>query len=396
MQAMDDTALLREYAASNSEAAFAELVSRRAGLVYSAALRQVGDPHLAEEVTQVVFIILAQKARQFSEKTILAGWLFKTTRFVALAQSRAIAKRHKHDEEIQMQSAIRSTAPDPLWEQMSPLLDQALAALGEKDREAVLLRFFENRSLAEVGNALGAGEDAARKRVRRSLEKLRRFFLKRGVASTATTIAGLLSVKAVHAAPATLAKSVTSAAVVKGAVSSGSTLTLIKGASKLMTLAKAKTVALGSVVAVSIVTTTTLLINQSAQSEGKQSGTPKDWPREALTNAGRATPETALKTLLWAVSTANSNTISSSLSAEFQVKAQKIWKESLARLKKQIDEAQGFRILSVSPPDDTVIIDLYSKGRQRARQYSFQKIGDEWKCNNIWTERAFLPPSEDR
>ena len=93
MQAMDDMALLREYAARHSEAAFEELVSRRIGFVYSAALRQVRDPHLAEEVTQAVFIILAQKAGKISDKTILTGWLFKTTRFAALAQIRAAAKR---------------------------------------------------------------------------------------------------------------------------------------------------------------------------------------------------------------------------------------------------------------------------------------------------------------
>jgi len=400
MQVTDDMGLLQEYATRNSEAAFAELVSRHAGLVHSAALRQLRRPDLAEEVTQAVFIILAQKAGRISERTILTGWLFKTTRFVALAQGRAVARRHKHEQEIQMQSSIQPTASDPLWEQMSPLLDQALAELGEKDRQAVLLRFFENKSLAEVGRALATGEDTARKRVSRSLEKLRRFFLKRGVASTAAIIAGVLSANSVHAAPAALAKSVTSAAVVKGAAASGSTLTLIKGALKLMALAKAKTVAVTSIVVLFIVTTTTLVMHHSAQSEEKRSAAPNDWTRAALTNAGRATPETALKSLLWAVSTANSNTIMSSLSPEFQAKAQKTWQEifqpGLVKMRKQIDEAQGFRILSMRPPDDAVIIDLYSKGRQRARQYSFQKIGDEWKCNIIWSERAFVPTSGGR
>src|ERR1017187_8657181 len=93
MQAMDDMTLLREYATRHSEAAFAELVSRRVSLVYSAARRQVSDPHLAEEITQAVFIILAQKAGKISDKTILVGWLFKTTRFAAIAQTREAAKR---------------------------------------------------------------------------------------------------------------------------------------------------------------------------------------------------------------------------------------------------------------------------------------------------------------
>src|ERR1017187_7749993 len=99
MQAMDDMALLREYATRNSEAAFETLVSRRVGFVYSAALRQVRDPHLAEEVTQAVFIILAQKAGRISEKAILTGWLFRTTRFAALAQTRAAIKRQQREQE---------------------------------------------------------------------------------------------------------------------------------------------------------------------------------------------------------------------------------------------------------------------------------------------------------
>ena len=111
---MDDMALLREYAAHNSEAAFEELVSRRIGFVYSAALRQVRDPHLAEEITQAVFIILAQKAGRISDKTILTGWFFRTTRFAALAQIRAAAKRSLRtaiiEKELQMQTEIQSAA----------------------------------------------------------------------------------------------------------------------------------------------------------------------------------------------------------------------------------------------------------------------------------------------
>src|ERR1017187_272432 len=110
MQEMDDLALLREYAMRNSEAAFAELVSRRVSFVYSAALRQVRDPHLAGEITQAVFIILAQNAGRISDKTILAGWLFKTTRFVAMAQTRADAKRRRCEQEAQMQSELQQTA----------------------------------------------------------------------------------------------------------------------------------------------------------------------------------------------------------------------------------------------------------------------------------------------
>src|SRR5271154_6945155 len=212
MQDLDDLTLLREYAAHDSEAAFAELVSRRVDFVYSAALRQARNPHLAEEITQAVFIILAQKAGRISGKTILTGWLFKTTRFAALAQMRAKLKRSLRtatiEKEFQMQSEIQSAATDEIWNQMSPLLDEALATLGETDRQAVLLRFFENKSLAEVGSHLGTGEDTARKRVARALEKLHRYFNKRGVSSTTAIIAVAISANSVQAAPVTLAKAV--------------------------------------------------------------------------------------------------------------------------------------------------------------------------------------------
>ena len=256
---MDDMALLQDYAARNSEAAFETLVSRRVGFVYSAALRQVRDPHLAEEVTQAVFIILAQKAGQISDKTILTGWLFKTTRFTALAQRRAAAKRRQREQEAQMQSEVQPPTPDPLWEQMSPLLDEALAQLGEQDRQAVLLRFFENKSLADVGNFLGTGEDTARKRVGRALEKLQRFFVKRGIASTTALVAGVIAANSVHAAPTGLAASVAAAAA-QGSATTASTLTLVKGALKLMAWAKTKTAAAAAAAVILAAGTTTAVV----------------------------------------------------------------------------------------------------------------------------------------
>jgi uncharacterized protein (TIGR03435 family) len=270
MQAMDDLTLLREYATRNSEAAFETLVTRRVGFVYAAALRQVRDPHLAEEITQAVFIILAQKAGRISDKTILCGWLFKTTRYAAIAQTRDHAKRQQRELEVQMQTELQSAAPDPLWEQMSPLLDEALASLGETDRQAVLLRFFENKSLAEVGSHLGTGEDTARKRVSRALEKLHRYFSQRGVSSTTAIIAGAISANSVQAAPVALAKSVTAVAIAKGAAASGSTLTLIKGALKIMAWTKAKmavAVGVGILLAAGTTTVTVEKIKQHKADE---------------------------------------------------------------------------------------------------------------------------------
>jgi RNA polymerase sigma factor (sigma-70 family) len=249
MQSLDDISLLRQYATGRSETAFETLVNRRIGFVYSAALRQVGEPQLAQEVTQTVFIILARKAGNISHTTVLTGWLFNTTRLTALAQIRAAARRRAHEQEVQMETEIEAATADPLWKQMSPVLDEALSTLGEKDRRAVLLRFFENKSLAEVGNSLGAGEDAARKRVARALEKLHGYFMRRGVSSTTALLAAAISNYSVHAAPAALAKTVTVAAVAKGVAAGGSTLTLVKGALKLMAWSKTQTATVGLVVA---------------------------------------------------------------------------------------------------------------------------------------------------
>jgi RNA polymerase sigma factor (sigma-70 family) len=240
MQAMADLALLREYAARNFEAAFETLAARRAGFVYSAALRQVRNPHLAEEVTQAVFIILAKKAGKIRDGTVLSGWLFKTIRFAAMAQTREAARRRQYEQEAQMQCETQPNAPSVLWEQISPLLDEGLAQLGEKDRQAILLRFFESKSLAEVGNFLGTGEDPARLRISRALEKLRRYFMKRGVDSTAELIAGAISTHSLQAVPIGLAATIT-ATVLKGSAVAAPILTLVKGTLDIMAWIKTKT-----------------------------------------------------------------------------------------------------------------------------------------------------------
>jgi len=214
----DDMKLVGEYAQSNSEQAFATLVSQHINLVYSVALRQVHDANLAEEITQTVFIILARKARSLSPKTILAGWLCRTARNVSADTLKIQRRRQFREQESHMQSLLNE--PDSTaWSQIAPLLDEALNCLGEKEHDAVVLRFFSGKELKHIGEAMGTTEDGARMRVNRGLEKLREFFTKRGVTLSAAAIAGAVSANSVQAAPAALIHVLTKGAIAATATS---------------------------------------------------------------------------------------------------------------------------------------------------------------------------------
>ena len=264
----DDITLLREFSATESEAAFAALVSRHLNLVYSVALRSTGNVHAAQEISQAVFIILARKAANWPQHAVLSGWLYQTTRLTAANFMKGEIRRQHREQEAYMQSIL--TEPDAAaWQQLAPHLDEAMGRLGETDRNAIVLRFFENKTAREVGAALKLTESAAHKRVNRALEKLRKIFSKRGVTLSGAIIAGAVSANSVHAAPAALAKTISAVAVAKGATASISTLTLIKGALKIMAWTKAKTAAVAVAAAVLAAGTTTVAIKVIHPSVGK-------------------------------------------------------------------------------------------------------------------------------
>ena len=203
MPDVDDMELVQRYVAEGSEEAFATLVRRHLDVVHASARRQVRDPHVAEEVVQTVFVLLARKARSLRRGTLLTGWLYRATRYVASEVWRSETRRRVR-EQAAMEPLHESPEPSP-WEEIEPYLDEAMAGLGEADRNLVLLRYFENRSLKQVGAVVGISEDAAQKRVARALEKLRAIFVRRGTVVTTTMLAAALSTSAAPTAPTALA-----------------------------------------------------------------------------------------------------------------------------------------------------------------------------------------------
>jgi RNA polymerase sigma factor (sigma-70 family) len=285
---IDDMDLVRQYARCKSEEAFATLVSRHVNLVYSVALRQVRDAHLAEEITQTVFIILARKAGSLTPKTVISSWLYRTARY-ASAKAVTMQRRRLHrEQEAYMRAQLNETESDA-WLQIEPVLDTAMAQLGEKDHNAVVLRFFERRSFKELSATLGTSEAGAKMRVNRALEKLRAFFTKRGLTFSAAAIAGAISANSVQAAPIGLETSVTVAAV-KGTTLTTSTLTLIETTLKVMAWTKLKTAVLVGTLAIMAAGTATITMQRT---EAKAGSSPFSF-------AGYATPEASVQSMLWA------------------------------------------------------------------------------------------------
>lgn len=202
----DDRELLRCYCEEGSQSAFTALVQRHIDLVYSVALRRTGgDSHLARDVAQQVFTTVARHARQLAGHAVLSAWLHTATRNAAL--NLMISEQRRKARE-RLAAAEPPAGSDPAWEQLRPLLDSAIDELTAPDRAAVVLRFLEKRSFAQIAAALGVSEDAARMRTDRALEKLRAALSRRGVTSSAAAVGTLVSGHSLVGAPAGLAAAI--------------------------------------------------------------------------------------------------------------------------------------------------------------------------------------------
>lgn len=233
---MDDWNLLQAYAQNGSESAFQQLVERYVAQVHSMALRQVRDPHLAQDVTQAVFLIMVRKAASLPRKTLFAGWLFQATRHVARTALRG--ERRRKQRELQAMASTPMNPESEASEQVEAHLDDALASLRESDRNALLLRYFQQRTVPDVAASLGTSEEAAQKRIERAVKRLRRYFGRCGVAVPAVTLMSVVSAQAVQPAPPLVTHGIVALSVPSAPAVSAMAVTLMQGALKRMLLSK--------------------------------------------------------------------------------------------------------------------------------------------------------------
>jgi RNA polymerase sigma factor (sigma-70 family) len=258
-----------------------------------------GDAPLAQDAAQNVFSDLARKASSLSRRKTLTGWLYTSAHFAASEIARKESRRRGREEKF-MREPDSPSAADPNWAELRPVLDEVMLQLKESDREAILLRYFENRPLAEVGAKLGLRENTARMRVERALEKLRALLAKRGIAATATLVE-TISANAVQVAPTNLAAALATTSITAAGTE---TLTLLK----IMTATKIK---FGLSALVLAAATTALVVQHQTQNRLRAEN--ESWRRQfaqlqadnealsnklALTHDSKPAPDRPLKELL--------------------------------------------------------------------------------------------------
>ncbi len=248
MNEWTDQQLLREYTVRRSEAAFAELTRRHLDLVYSAALRMVRDPHLAEDVAQGTFLALAQSGRKLLDCAVLSSWLHQTARNLAANIIRSNARRLAREQEAAAMTEVLSAEPDATWDQIAPHLDAAIAELSDPDRDAIMLRYFERKSAKEMAQTLRLSDEAAQKRAARAVERLRDYFAKHGVTIGAGGLVAVLSVNAVQAAPVGLAATLTTAVLSTTCIAT----TSVVAASKAITMTTLQKTLIGATLAAAV------------------------------------------------------------------------------------------------------------------------------------------------
>lgn len=283
----DDSTLLRRYAEGRSNEAFAELVRRHLDFVFSVALREVhGDFARAQDVTQEVFTALARKASALSHRTTLAGWLHLSVQHAAAGLKRAEQRRQKREQTaFAMLESTNSPGPGADWERLQPVLNEVVQELGEVDRDAVLLRFYQQWPLAEIGTALRLSEDAVQKRVERALDKMRSALVKRGITSTTAALGMILQTHAVASAPVGLAATISQAAVAAAGASGGAAFLL-----KLGGIGK---IQLGIAAAVVVAGGATLVVQQRASAARNDEGAARSTENGQILSRPRSAVETA-------------------------------------------------------------------------------------------------------
>jgi RNA polymerase sigma factor, sigma-70 family len=338
-----DIELLDAYAQSRSDEAFGELVARHVDFIYSAAMRQLRNSHLAEEATQAAFIALARKAGRLQRHTVIAGWLYRAVNFAALNLQRSEARRKHWEKEAATMNNPSENAASNSTNEFTPSalthVDNAMADLGDRDRTALVLRFLQQKSLRDVGDSMGTSEEAAKKRVSRALDKLRTLLARRGVVIPAAALAVGLSQLPVFSAPAALRASLP-AIVAKTAIPGATLISALLGRLLLM---RAKLIAAFGVAAICVAVFTL-------------------WPRHLATANG--TPQNS-------VATSGITIKLTSVMVDDQDKALRFYSDILGFNKKQDLSTGGERWLTVVSPQgqDDIEMLLEPLGFPPARVY---------------------------